>query len=72
MPFSEPMHSQLPLEREGKKIPSTSFAVSTSIAELAVSVYEIEIQGDSDPDPIPTPKREDDWKSISHLEDKEP
>ena len=42
MPFSEPMHSQLPLEREGKKIPSTSFAFSTSIAELVVSVYEIE------------------------------
>ena len=33
MPFSEPVHSQLPLEREGKNISSTSFAVSTSIAE---------------------------------------
>ena len=43
MPFSEPVHSQLPLEREGKNIPSTSFAVSTSIAYPAVSVYEIEI-----------------------------
>ena len=58
MPFSEPVHSHMPLEREGKKIPSTSFGVSTSIAEPAVSVYEIEIQGDSDLDPVPTPKRE--------------
>ena len=52
------MHSQLPLEREGKNIPSTSFAVSTSIAEPVVPVYEIEIQGVSDPDLVPTPKQE--------------
>ena len=58
MPFLEPMHSQQPLAREGKKNSSTSFAVSTSIADLAISVYEIEIQGDSDPYPVPTPKRE--------------
>ena len=58
MPFSEPVHSQLSLDREGKKIPSTSFAVSTSIAEPVVSVYEIEVQGYSNPDPVPTPKRE--------------
>ena len=32
LPFSEPVHSQLPLERGGKNIPSTSFTVSTSIA----------------------------------------
>ena len=32
MPFSEPVHSQKPLAREGKNISSTSFAVSTSIA----------------------------------------
>ena len=58
VPFPKPVHSQLPLDRKGKKIPSTSFAVSTSIADLAVSVYEIEIQGDSDPDPVPTSKLE--------------
>ena len=52
------MHSQLPLERGGKKIPYTSFAVSTSIVEPVISVYEIAIQGDSYPDPVPTPKRE--------------
>ena len=43
MPFLEPVHSQLPLERGGKNISSTYFAVSTSIAELVVSVYDIEI-----------------------------
>ena len=58
MPFLEPMHSQHPLEREGKNVPSTSFAVSASIVEPAVSIYKIEIQGDSDPYPVPTPKRE--------------
>ena len=58
MPFSKPVNSQLPLEREGKNIPYTSFTVSTSIAEPAALVYEIEIQGDSDPDPVPIPKRE--------------
>ena len=58
MSFSEPVHSQQPLAKEGKKIPSTSFIVSTSIADPAVSVYEIEIQGDSDPDLVPTSKLE--------------
>ena len=43
MPFSEPVHSQQPLERECKNIPSTSFPVSTSIVEPVVSIYEIEI-----------------------------
>ena len=42
MPFSEPVHSQQSLAREGKNIPSTSFVVSTSITELAVSIYEID------------------------------
>ena len=64
LPFSEPVHSQLPLERGGKNIPSTSFAVSTIIAESIVSIYEIEIQGDSNQDPVPTSKLEDDWKPI--------
>ena len=50
---SEPVHSQQPLAREGKNISSTSFAVSTSIADPAILVYEIEIQGDSHPDPVP-------------------
>ena len=45
------MHSQLPLPREGKNISSTSFAVSTSIADPSISIYKIEIQGDSDPVP---------------------
>ena len=45
------------IERGGKKIPSTSFVVYTSIVEPIVLVYEIEIQGDSDPDLVPTPKR---------------
>ena len=58
MPFPEPIHSQLPPNRKGKNIPSTSFVVSTSIADSAVSVYEIDIQGDSDPDPAPTAKGE--------------
>ena len=58
MPFLEPLHSQLPLGREGKIIPSNSFVISTSIAEPAVLVYEIEIHGDSDPNPVPTPKQE--------------
>ena len=58
MPFSQPVHSQQPLEREGKNIPSTSFEVSTCIAKLVVSVYEIEIQGDSDLDSVPTSKLE--------------
>ena len=53
IPFSEPVHSQKPLAREGKIISSTSFAASTSIADPAISVYEIEIQGDSDLDPDP-------------------
>ena len=46
LPFLDPVHSQLPLERGGKKILSTPFAVSTSIskseAESLVSVYDIE------------------------------
>ena len=62
LPFSEPVHSQLPLERGGKNILSTPFVVSTSISEseveLAVSIYEIEIQGNSDPNLVPTPKKE--------------
>ena len=56
LPFSYPVHSQLPLKRGGKNIPSTYFAVSTSIVKPVVSVYEIEIQGDSDPYLVPTPK----------------
>ena len=43
MPFSELVHSQQPLAREGKNISSTSFAISTSIVDPIVSVYEIEI-----------------------------
>ena len=58
LPFSDPMHSQLPLERGGKNISSTYFAVYTSIADLVVSVYEIAIQGDSDPDLVLTSKME--------------
>ena len=58
MPFSEPVHSQQPLAREGKNISSTSFAVSTNIADPTVLVYEIEIQGDSDLDPVPPSKLE--------------
>ena len=58
MPFPELVHSQQPLAREGKNIPSTSFEISTNVAEPSISVYEIEIQSDSDPDPVPTPKRE--------------
>ena len=53
------MRSQQPLARESKKISSTSVAVSTSIIDPVVSVYEIDIQGDSDLDPIPSPKQED-------------
>ena len=56
MPFSEPVHSQQPLAREGKIISSTSFVASASITDPTVSIYEIEIQGDSDPDPVPTSK----------------
>ena len=52
------MHSQLSLERGGKKISFTSFVVSTGIGEPPVSIYEIKIQGDSDLDQVPTPKRE--------------
>ena len=52
MPFSELVHSQQPLAREGKIISSTSFASSTSIADPVVSVYDIEIQGDLDRDPV--------------------
>ena len=52
MPFSEPVHSQ----REGKNIPSPSLAVSTSIAELVVSVHEIKIHSNSDS--VPTSKQE--------------
>ena len=48
MPFSEPVHSQQRLAREGKNISSASFAVSTTIVNPAVSVYDIEIQCDSD------------------------
>ena len=59
--FLDLLHSQLPLERGGKNILSTPFAVSTSIseseAEPVVSIYEIEIQGDSNPNLVPTPKR---------------
>ena len=58
LPFSEPVHSQLPLERGGKKISSASFAVSTSIVEPTVSIYEIEIQGDLDVDLVPPSKLE--------------
>ena len=58
IPFSKPVHSQQPLVREGKNISSTSFAVSTSIADPTISVYEIEIQGDLDPDPVPPSKME--------------
>ena len=43
MPFSEPVHSQQPLAREGKIISSTSLADSTSIVDPAISVYDIEI-----------------------------
>ena len=63
--FLEPVHSQLPLEKGGKNILSTPFAVSTSIleseAELVVSVYDIEIQGDLDPNIIPTPNPNPKW-----------
>ena len=58
MPFSEPVHSQQPLAREGKIISSTSFVASTSIVDPAVSVYDIEIQGDSDQYPVRTSKLE--------------
>ena len=58
MPFSEPVHSQQPLAREGKIISSTSFAASTSMADPSLSVYEIEIQGDLDLDSVPTSKLE--------------
>ena len=58
MAFSEQVHSQQPLAREGKNISSNSFAISTSIADPDLSVYEIQIQGDSYPDPVPTPKWE--------------
>ena len=58
LPFSDAMHSQQPLTREGKIISYTSFAVSISIVDPTVSVYEIEIQGDSYPYPIPTSKLE--------------
>ena len=58
MPFSKPMHSQQPLASKGKIISSTSFAASTSIADLAMSVYDIEIQDDSDIDPFSTSKLE--------------
>ena len=68
MPFSKPVHSQQPLAREGKSISSTYFAVSTSIADPAVSVYEIEIQGDSDPDPVP-PSKLDARKIIGNQSD---
>ena len=66
MPFSEPVHSQLPLERGGKNILSTPFAILTSILESeakysVVSVYEIEVQGDSDPNPVPTPNPKPKW-----------
>ena len=65
-PFSEPVHSHLPLEKGGKNILSTPFAVSTSISESIaensfVSVYEIEVQGDSDPNPVPTPNPKPKW-----------
>ena len=51
LPFLEPVHSQLPLERGGKNILSTPFAVSTSISESKaeesiVSFYEIEFHSD--------------------------
>ena len=68
MPFSEPVHSQQPLARKGKNISSTSFAVSTSIADPIVSVYYIEIQGDSDQDPVPPSKLEA-KKMIGNLSD---
>ena len=58
MPFSKPVYSQHPLSREGKNISSTYFAVSNSIADLAISVYEIEIQGDSELDLVPPSKLE--------------
>ena len=58
MPFSELVYSQHPLAREGKNISSTSFAVSTSIANPVVLFYEIDIQGESDLDPITTSKLE--------------
>ena len=58
LPFLEPVHSQLPLERGGHFFLSNSFPVSTSIAKPVVSVYESEVQGDSDLDLVPTPKRE--------------
>ena len=48
LPFSYPVHSQLPLKRGGKKILSTPFVVSTSNSEQVaedsvVSVYDIEV-----------------------------
>ena len=54
MLFSEPVHSQ----REGKNIPYHSLAVSTSIAELVVSVHEIKIHSDSNSYLVPTSKQE--------------
>ena len=57
-PPLEPVHSQQPLDREGKIIASTSFTYSTSIADPSLSVYDLEIQGDSDLDSIPTSKLE--------------
>ena len=66
MPFSEPVHSQLPLEREGKNILSTPFKVSTSISKSKVEdsvvlVYEIDVPSDSNPNPSPTPNPKTKW-----------
>ena len=69
LPFSDPVHSQLPLERGGKNILSTPFAydkVSTSILESeiedsVVSFYEIEFHNYSYPNPVPTPNPKPNW-----------
>ena len=58
MQFLKLVHSHQLLTREGINIPYTSFVVSTCIAELAVSTYDIDIHGDLDPDLVPTPKQE--------------
>ena len=53
IPFLEPVHPQ----REGKKFPSPSLAISTSIAEPVVSVHEIQSHSYSDSYLVPTPSR---------------
>ena len=73
LPYSDPVPSQLPFEREGKIILLITFAYDNVSINVSNSKYEVEdqvesvygiedeVQSDPDPDPVPTPNPRPKW-----------